>query len=136
MLDLKSSMCQRISNAAKTILRVDITGKDLFESIGSLSTTDTIRNDRSTGIKGGVAFLVKNGLVVNKEYRNEDFNVITDNEALAIELELSNNQNFTLATIYCPNGNTAQMEILTFYFFNILTIYPIMSCLSEISTRN
>ena len=36
-LDLKSSMCRRISNVAKTILRVDITGKDLFESIGSLS---------------------------------------------------------------------------------------------------
>ena len=66
---------------------------------------DTIRNDRSTGLKGGVAFLVKNGLVADKEYRNEDFNIITDNEALAIELELSNNQNFTLATIYCPNGN-------------------------------
>ena len=38
-LDLKSNMCRRISisNAAKTILRVDITGKDLFESIGCLS---------------------------------------------------------------------------------------------------
>ena len=47
----------------------------------------------------------KNDLVVNKEYRNEDFYIITDNEALAIELELSDNQNFTLATIYCPNGN-------------------------------
>ena len=66
---------------------------------------DTIRNDRSTGLKGGVAFLLKNGLVVNKEYRNEDFNIITDNEALAIELELSNNQNFILAAIYFPNGN-------------------------------
>ena len=33
------------------------------------------------------------------------FNIITDNEALAIELELSNNQNLTLATIYCPDGN-------------------------------
>ena len=66
---------------------------------------DTIRKDRSTGVKGGVAFLVKHGLVVNKEYRNEDFNIITDNEALAINLELSNNQNLTLATIYCPNGN-------------------------------
>ena len=66
---------------------------------------DTIRNDSSIGLKGGVAFLVKNGLVVNKEYRNEDFNIITDNEALAIELELSNNQNSTLATIYCPNRN-------------------------------
>ena len=90
----------------------------------------TIRNDRSTGLKGGVAFLVKNGLVVNKEYRNEDFNIITDNEALAIELELSNNQNFTLATIYCPNGNP------NLSLFNILTVYPIMSCLLEISTRN
>ena len=64
-----------------------------------------IRNDRSTGQGGGVAFLVKYGLVANKEYRNNDFNIITDNEALAIELEISNNQNFTLATIYCPNGN-------------------------------
>ena len=36
---------------------------------------------------------------------NNDFNVITDNEALAIDLQLSNNQNLTLATIYCPNGN-------------------------------
>ena len=66
---------------------------------------DTIRKDRSTGVKGGVAFLVKHGLVVNKEYRNEDFNITTENEALAINLELSNNQNLTLATIYCPNGN-------------------------------
>ena len=65
---------------------------------------DTIRNDRSTGQKGGVAFLVKHGLVVNKEFRNADFNIITDNEALAINLELSCNQNLTLATIYCPNG--------------------------------
>ena len=47
----------------------------------------------------------KNGLVVNKEYRNEDFNIITDNKALAIELKLSNNQNLSLATIYCSNGN-------------------------------
>ena len=45
------------------------------------------------------------GLVINKEYRNEDFNIITDNEALAINLELSHNQNLILATIYCPNGN-------------------------------
>ena len=66
---------------------------------------DTIRNDRSTGQRGGVPFLVKNGLVVNKEYQDEDFNIITNNEALAIKLEISNNQNFTLATSYCPNGN-------------------------------
>ena len=36
MLDLKSSMCRKISNAAKNILKVGITGKELFESIGSL----------------------------------------------------------------------------------------------------
>ena len=66
---------------------------------------DTIRNDRSTGLRGGVAFLVKHGLVVNKEFKNADFNIITENKALAINLELSCNQNLTLATIYCPNGN-------------------------------
>ena len=65
---------------------------------------DTIRNDRSTGLRGGVAFLEKHGQVVNKEFRNADFNIITENEALAINLELSCNQNLTLATIYCPNG--------------------------------
>ena len=37
MLDSKSSMCRKISNVAKTILGVNLTGKDLFESIGSLS---------------------------------------------------------------------------------------------------
>ena len=66
---------------------------------------DTIRNDRSTGLRGGVAFLVKHGLVVNKEYRNEDFNIITENEALATNFDLSNNQNITFATIYCSNEN-------------------------------
>ena len=66
---------------------------------------DTIQNDRSTGVKGGVAFLVKHGLVINKEFRNADFNIITENEALAINLELSCNQKLTLATIYCPDGN-------------------------------
>ena len=37
MLDLKSSMCRKVSNVAKTILGVNITGKELFESICSLS---------------------------------------------------------------------------------------------------
>ena len=36
-LDLKSSMCRKVLQAAKNILKFDITGKDLFESIGSLS---------------------------------------------------------------------------------------------------
>ena len=53
---------------------------------------DTIRNDCSTGQKGCVAFLVKHGLVINKEYRNSDFSIITSNEVLAINLDLSNNQ--------------------------------------------
>ena len=63
---------------------------------------DTIRNDRSTGQRGSVAFLVKNGPVVNKEYRNVDFQIITD-KVLAIDLEHFNNQNLNLATIHCPN---------------------------------
>ena len=66
---------------------------------------DTIRNDCSTGQRGGVAFLVKHGLVINKEYRNSDFSIITSNKALTINLDLCNNQNITLATIYCLNGN-------------------------------
>ena len=36
---------------------------------------------------------------------NEHFNVIIDNEALAIEIELLNGDKIILATIYCPNGN-------------------------------
>ena len=36
-LDLKSSMCRKVSQAAKNILKFDVTEKDLFESIGPLS---------------------------------------------------------------------------------------------------
>ena len=36
-LDLKSSMCRELSHAAKNILKFDVTAKDLFELIGSLS---------------------------------------------------------------------------------------------------
>ena len=36
-LDLKSSMYRKVSQAAKNILKFDITVKDMFESIGSLS---------------------------------------------------------------------------------------------------
>ena len=90
---------------------------------------DAIRNDRSTGLRSGVAFLVKHGLVINKENRNEDFNIITEKEALAINLGLSHNQNLTLATIYCPNGNP---NYSLFQTINNL----IMSCLFVISTRN
>ena len=86
--------------------------------------------DRSTGLRGGVAFLVKHGLVINKEYRTADFNIITDNEALAINIELSSKQNLTLATIYCPNGKP------NFSLFQTINNLSDISCLSAISTRN
>ena len=54
----------------------------------------------------GVAFFVKHGLVLNNEYHNIDFNVVTGNKALVIDIDLSNNQNLILVAIYCPNGNS------------------------------
>ena len=66
---------------------------------------DIYKNDRLAGTKDGVAILVKKGIIVNQEWKNDHFNVITDNEALAIEIELQNRDKFILATIYCPNGN-------------------------------
>ena len=69
---------------------------------------DTIRNYHSTGQGGSVDFLVKYGLVKNKEYRNNDFNIITDNEALAIDFELSDhNQNAELFS----EDNTGLTEV-------------------------
>ena len=47
----------------------------------------TYKNDRLVGTKGGVAILVKKG-IVNQEWKNDHFNVITDNKALAVEIEL------------------------------------------------
>ena len=79
--------CQGIGPKRKT-LELYLSKKHNFKIPGY----DTIRNNRSTGQEGGVAFLVKHGLVVNKEYRNDDFNIITDNQALAIDLELFNNK--------------------------------------------
>ena len=66
---------------------------------------DIHKNERLVGTKSGVAILVKKGIIVNQEWENEHFNVITDNEALAIEIELQNGDRIILATIYCPNGN-------------------------------
>ena len=65
---------------------------------------DIYKNARPVGTKGGVAILVKKGIIVNQEWKNEHFNVITDNEALAIETELQNWDKVILATIYCRNG--------------------------------
>ena len=72
---------------------------------------DTIRSDHSTGQKGGVAFLVKHGLVINKEYRNSDFGIITENEALQLTLTFLT----TKTLLWQPF--TARMEILTSHFF-------------------
>ena len=78
----------------------------------------TVKNDRSTVARGGVAFLVKHGLTINKQYRNIDFNIITDNEALVIDIDFSNNQNLILATIYCPKGNQNPRLFETINYFS------------------
>ena len=66
---------------------------------------DIYKNDRLVSTKGGLAILVKKFITVNQEWKNEHFNVITNNKALAIEVELQNGDKIILATIYCPNGN-------------------------------
>ena len=63
------------------------------------------KNDRLVGTKAGVAILVKKGIIVNQEWKNEHFNVITD-EALAIEL------NYKTGTRLFWLPFTTQMEIL------------------------
>ena len=60
------------------------------------------KNDRLVGTKGKLAILVKKGIIVNIEWKNEHFNVITDNEALAVEIELQKGDKVILATIYLP----------------------------------
>ena len=84
---------------------------------------DTIKNDHSTGARGGVAFLVKHGLVFNKEYRNTDFNIITKNESLVIDIDLSNSKNLILATIYCPkNPNLRLFETINNLSDNVMFV--------------
>ena len=56
-------------------------------------------------------------IIVNQEWRTEHFSVITDNEALEIEIELQNGEKVILATIYCPNGNP---NLRLFKLFNAL----------------
>ena len=50
-LDLKSSMCRKVSHAAKNILKFDVIAKDLFESIGPLSTPAPLNPSRSRAPK-------------------------------------------------------------------------------------
>ena len=40
---------------------------------------DIYKNDRLIGTKGGVAILVKKGIIVNQEWKNDHFNAITLN---------------------------------------------------------
>ena len=70
---------------------------------------DMYKNDRLVGTRGGVAILVKKCIIVNQEWKkNDHFNVITDNEALAVEIELQSGDKVILATIYCLNGNPSK----------------------------
>ena len=91
---------------------------------------DTIRNDRSTGSRGGVAFLIKHGVVVNKEFRNADYNIIAETKPWQSIL------NFlaTKTSLWLPF--TSRMETQIFHFFRPSTTFLTMSCLLEISTRN
>ena len=99
---------------------------------------DRIKSDRSTGVRGGVAFLVKHGLVINKAYRNADFNIITDNEALVIDIDLSNSQNLILAAIYCPNGNPnlRLFETITNLSDNVMFVGDFNSKLEDFGCAN
>ena len=49
--------------------------------------------------------LYDQSLIVNQEWKNGHFNAITENEGLAVEIELQNGDRVILATIYFPNGN-------------------------------
>ena len=48
---------------------------------------------------------MKKGIIVNQEWKNDHFNVKTNNEALVVDTELQNGDKVSLATIYCSNGN-------------------------------
>ena len=45
-----------------------------------LSGYDIYKSDRLVGTKGGVVILVKKGIIVNQEWKNEHFSVITGND--------------------------------------------------------
>ena len=62
---------------------------------------DISKNNRLVGTKVGVTILVKKSINVKQEWKSERFNVITDNEALAIKTELQNWEKVVSDTIYC-----------------------------------
>ena len=65
-----------------------------------ITSYDAIRNDRSTG-QG------RRRCCLPRKTRPSflDFSIITENNAWAINLKISNNPNLTLAAIYYPNGS-------------------------------
>ena len=64
MLNLKSGMCRKVSNVAKTILGVNITGKELFESISSLSAPAPLRSFTlmNTQVNSGYKIISKSSI--------------------------------------------------------------------------
>ena len=66
---------------------------------------DIYKNDRLEGTEGGVAMPGEKSIIVNQEWKNDHFSVITHNGALALEIELQNGDKVILATFYCQNGN-------------------------------
>ena len=61
---------------------------------------------------------MKKGIIVNQEWKIEHFNVMNDNEALAVEIELQNRDKVILATIYCPNRSPS---LRLFRMINVLS---------------
>ena len=100
--------CQGLRPKRKEENQIDILAlnETFLEPKFNLPGYDIYKNDRLAGTKGGVVILVKKACIVNQKWKNDHFNVITDNEALAVEIELQNGDKIILATIYC------QMEIL------------------------
>ena len=48
---------------------------------------------------------MRKDITVNQELKNKHFYVITDNEALDIEIKLQNRKTVIFVTIYCLNGS-------------------------------
>ena len=80
------------------------------------------KNNKLVSTIVDVAILVKKGIIVNQEWKNQHVNVITDNEALAIDIKLQNGNKAILATIYCLNGNPSSR---LFRMINALSNYVI-----------
>ena len=67
---------------------------------------DIYKNDRLVGSKGGVAILVKKGIIVNQEWKNEHFSVIV----IMRLLQLKSKSKMGIRLFWLPF--ITQMEIL------------------------